>query len=440
MQKPITDRYIDNLEDDRLGRIDYILNLSDYLVKSFDDSEILKETSLTIGVYGEWGSGKTSVLKCIEKEIKKEPSKINTLWFNPWMYKDEEQIVLSLFKLLSKGRLSTAQANKLITPLLTMIFGVGKAALTLKGVPATGKFVDGTKEALGALFHKEDKDALELKESINKEFNKKDRPTIVFIDDVDRLSNSELKVLFKTVRLFADFSNVCYVLAFDQNAVAKSISSEYGSGKEDDGVNYIEKIINIPTELPKIKPENLYIYFKQHLLNNELPNNDFLKDIFVAKIHTARQAKRLANAYYISQFSTKELNQDEIFVLETLKLTNSWELDLLRELTRNLTNNDYSLNKDNFIKRLIGPINSFLKQTNEQMTFESQNGDLYFKNLTGYSMEELLKVVLGISLSTARGFQSGRSLSFQSIENSNIISEEFKKRVRILAYYFHFNL
>lgn len=49
-------------------------------------------TPLTIGVYGEWGSGKTSFLKMIDEALRKQD--IHPIWFNAWKYDQEDNLFL----------------------------------------------------------------------------------------------------------------------------------------------------------------------------------------------------------------------------------------------------------------------------------------------------------------------------------------------------------
>ncbi len=46
-------------------------------------------TPLTIGVFGTWGSGKTSLMKMIKKQL---PGKFTVAWFDAWKYDKEETL------------------------------------------------------------------------------------------------------------------------------------------------------------------------------------------------------------------------------------------------------------------------------------------------------------------------------------------------------------
>ena len=56
-----------------------------------------KDTPLTIGIFGEWGSGKTSFLKMVDRELSDEYN-ISPIWFNAWKYDKEENLWSALLQ------------------------------------------------------------------------------------------------------------------------------------------------------------------------------------------------------------------------------------------------------------------------------------------------------------------------------------------------------
>jgi Cdc6-like AAA superfamily ATPase len=55
-----------------------------------------ENTPLTVGIYGEWGNGKTSFLMMVEEELKKKS--IFPIWFNAWKYEQEENLWVALIQ------------------------------------------------------------------------------------------------------------------------------------------------------------------------------------------------------------------------------------------------------------------------------------------------------------------------------------------------------
>lgn len=78
-----------------------------------------------------------------------------------------------------------------------------------------------------------------------------EHPIIVVLDDIDRLSTSEIRDVFKLVRLTASFPNVSYVLAFDRARVESALGEEGIPGRD-----YLEKILQVAVDLPQI-PEQV---------------------------------------------------------------------------------------------------------------------------------------------------------------------------------------
>jgi len=70
----------------------------------------------------------------------------------------------------------------------------------------------------------------------------------VVIDDIDRLTPEETRQLFTVIKALADFPNVIYLLAFDREVAAQAISEQTGMP----GERYLEKIIQVPFELPPV--------------------------------------------------------------------------------------------------------------------------------------------------------------------------------------------
>lgn len=57
----------------------------------------------TIGIYGKWGEGKTLVLEMVCEQIKKDDkNNLEIIHFNPWLFKDQESLLLNFFVVLGK--------------------------------------------------------------------------------------------------------------------------------------------------------------------------------------------------------------------------------------------------------------------------------------------------------------------------------------------------
>jgi predicted KAP-like P-loop ATPase len=99
-----SDKSVSRLKDDSFQRYGFAKRIAE-LIKSNTN-----EDSLVIGIYGRWGEGKTSVMNFISTELKKDKKNV-LVKFNPWMFNNEDQLLLSFFQELAIG-LNTSMKSK----------------------------------------------------------------------------------------------------------------------------------------------------------------------------------------------------------------------------------------------------------------------------------------------------------------------------------------
>nr|VFJ91792.1 MAG: KAP family P-loop domain-containing protein [Candidatus Kentron sp. LFY] len=201
--------------------------------------------SITIGLYGPWGDGKTSILNFIEAAAKENDSVI-VVRFNPWLFGNVESLLPGFFEVLAE-----ALDTKLITK------GEKLGGFISKSAPGIASTVgmDGLGNAVGAFLH--GPDMMKLRNRIEKALEKAKKRVLVMIDDMDRLEKAEIQVIFKLVRLVADFDHTAYILAFDKDIVAASLSENYSGARGRPGEQFLEKIIQVPLHLPAIPVREL---------------------------------------------------------------------------------------------------------------------------------------------------------------------------------------
>lgn len=198
------------------------------------------KSSIVIGIYGFWGYGKTTVMNFVEFELK-ENQNINILKFNPWRFTNEEEMLLGFYHsiaiLLGKSEdTNWEKFGKWIGKNLrwiASIFKQGEALTEFSKLLTTGGIE-------------------EKKKRINTLIEKTGKKIVILIDDIDRLDKDEVQALFRLVKLNADFNNTTYILAFDDEMVAAALQEKYGSNDRESGRSFLEKIIQVPLQLPAI--------------------------------------------------------------------------------------------------------------------------------------------------------------------------------------------
>jgi predicted KAP-like P-loop ATPase len=83
--------------------------------------------------------------------------------------------------------------------------------------------------------------------AVDKALAKLEKPIVVVLDDIDRLSTSEIRDVFKLVRLTASFPNIVYIVAFDRERVEEALSEQGVPGRA-----YLEKILQVAVDLPVV--------------------------------------------------------------------------------------------------------------------------------------------------------------------------------------------
>ena len=99
-------------------------------------------------------------------------------------------------------------------------------------------------------------DVQEKRRTLEKLLQDAGKRILIMIDDIDRLDDGEIATVFKLVKLAADFDHTAYILAFDQQVVAKALAKRY-SDTDSSGTSFIEKIVQVPLELPPADPSEL---------------------------------------------------------------------------------------------------------------------------------------------------------------------------------------
>jgi predicted KAP-like P-loop ATPase len=203
---------------------------------------------VVVGVLGAWGSGKTSFINLARAEFKK--AKVPILDFNPWMFSGAEQLVQSFFSELSaqlKVRPGLEEIGKGLE-------SYGEIFSGLTWLPFVGPWIEQGQEGaklLADLLQRKKEGIAGHRKRVENALGKLERPILIVLDDIDRLNTTEIRDIFRLVRLTANFPNVIYILAFDRKRVEQALSEQGIPGRA-----YLEKILQVGMDLPAV-PEQV---------------------------------------------------------------------------------------------------------------------------------------------------------------------------------------
>ena len=245
----ISDSPIKTMKDDLLNRKEFSKNLADAII-----AHNSKE-ALAIGINGKWGSGKTSVLNMViesidsRKEIKDQTLIIK---FNPWLCSDITQLISQFFIQITS---QIKSEKKRFTELYKLI---NDYAEVLSIIPYAGKVISTlVQKQTQNYLNKTEKNLQSIKTSIVDHLTKEDIKIVVTIDDIDRLSSGEICAVFQLIKSLADFPRTVYVLAMDQCVVVQALNEV----QRGNGLEYLQKIIQVPFDLPAPNSEDIYKVF-----------------------------------------------------------------------------------------------------------------------------------------------------------------------------------
>ena len=312
--------------EDQYGRI----KLVDKLAHVINEKTKAHHRCFTIGIYGAWGEGKTSVLNLLKEKL----NSINNVYqcsFNPWMLSDQESIMQEFFVVLQHS-LKLNKVPELIEKIKR--YG-GLISYVVKGL---GYLLDSTllpgasivSSSISQRLNEvrdvlpEQKPLNEQKKEINAALKTANTHVVVYIDDLDRLDKDEMRIVFRLIRQVADFDNVIYVIAMDHDMVTRSLNAFYeGEGNVNAGQAFLEKIIQMPILLPRIKPNVLRQYATKKLIDI-LPDQESLAEVLTylcTLFNTKREWNRYLNQLsVVIEFGARELNMFDVCLIEAIKV------------------------------------------------------------------------------------------------------------------------
>lgn len=296
----------------------------DYLIQTVQN--IIMDDNLlpaSIGVYGDWGSGKSSLMYMCKDRLTKKDKNIKCLVFNGWLFENYEDaktaILGTILDEISKEESLSQKAKDIINGLYKSIdkFKLVKGALKygtdffLTG--GMGSLFSVTASQFFKLFQENvDKPDLEdIRSNIFDELNNKElredirkfqkefatlleeskiNRLVVFIDELDRCRPDTILDTLEAIKLFLFEGKVAFVIGADERHISYAVKSKFKDIEGiqiDIGKEYLEKLIQYPIRIPRLNADEVEIYIACLLLQSELKEDNF--DKVLSWINTKKQ-------------------------------------------------------------------------------------------------------------------------------------------------------
>ena len=302
------------------------------------------QDSLTIQLRGEWGSGKSSVLNMLKNSLEEDSEKGPlVMYFNPWNFSTKNELIKSFFKELSvifKENMGDEEFSKL-NDFLNLIMSSVVSLTPLFGADSFFSIIANIFSNILIWISKrsvDEKNLVDVKNKLNSLLIKNNRKIVVMVDDIDRLTNIEIEQVFQLTKSIADFSNMIYILAYDEKYAITAL--------ENNGIHqpkeYIKKINQLQLDIPKTNKLNLKeIFFERisEIIKKNHLNFDYyiIEDIYYSYLTNYFSTIRDINRYLNTLSFYLPLIKERVYINDFLRLTilQVFEYDIYLKIKNN---------------------------------------------------------------------------------------------------------
>lgn len=407
----------------------------DYLIDITKD--IIENDSLspcTIGVYGDWGSGKSSLVEMILKDYEGKEDFL-CLKFNGWLFEDYDDAKNALLgnildKIKEKRKLSAKAKTKLKKLFKNLDYidlaskgikygadfflsgGIGTMAeLTMKGIideaKSAGQDLDSEviKKVFESTFKKEEvrKNLREFHEDFEELLKEtKIKKLIVFIDELDRCNHDTILETLEAIRLFLFAKGTSFIIGADERQVMYAVRKKFPEVKGnqiDIGKEYLEKMIQYPIKIPQLGSNEVEFYITCLLF----------QDVFQSEYSEIIEfIKKEKNKDFLNFEITFDLIKNEFLSLdeEKIKDTISLSKQLSSVLSKSLNGNP------RHCKRFLNSLSMRLKMA------KFKGIELDKKALTKIMLIEYFKETVFKQIGELQANENGKPKELELVENN----------------------
>lgn len=290
-----------------------------------------EKESFVMGLSGEWGSGKTSIINMTLKYIQKNSKKLHNnekpiiIRFNPWNFSNQNQLLSQFFRelIIKLGKTNYENIQNIAKKLEIYANFFEPIGLAFPPIGLAVRAVKKYATSVKSLATYKLNDLEGIRKDLDNSLSKQKHKIIIVIDDIDRLNGLEIRQIFQLVKLLANFPNTIYILEFDKKVVSKSLENDVS---DDYSLQYLEKIVQVIFEVPKISEIEIDLILKQEI---EELIGDYVKKVNIRTWNTyyyeglrslfknIRDVKRYINTLELGF----ELLKDDVIIEDLLAIT-----------------------------------------------------------------------------------------------------------------------
>jgi hypothetical protein len=334
----------------------------DQYADAFSKIILQSDPRFAIGIFGRWGSGKTTLMQAIRREVCKDP-RVVPVDFNAWRYEREENLIVPLLDMLrdelvrwADERAPDRSLKERALEAAAKVKKASRAVLAGVTLKAKGAVFAGPEASLdlGKVLDRLDAQAegeerktesfyhacfAKLREATKGFAGANTQRIVVFIDDLDRCMPETALQVLESMKLFFDVDGFIFVVGLDDAVIRQLVNARYRSGTADgdaliSGSEYLKKIFQVPFTLPQITPERLGSLLTAERLG-DLPAEQLQEvqdrlgphlGVVVAESGVnPREVRRYINAYTLQRMTNPKLAEEAVLGFQTILFRADWE-------------------------------------------------------------------------------------------------------------------
>lgn len=233
----------------------------------------------SVGIYGDWGSGKSSLMHMCIKKLESD-RKAKCLMFNGWLFESYSDAKLALLN--GANWLLTGGVGALAGIAMDSVFSVirNKAPELVEKIGEekdTTSMQQAIKDELNDKALRDDIREFQEKFAELIEESKIDR-LVIFIDELDRCRENTILETLEAMKLFMFTGKVAFIIGADERHISYAVKSKFKDVEGiqiDIGKEYLEKLVQYPIHIPRMDIDETEVYIASLLLSAELKEENF---------------------------------------------------------------------------------------------------------------------------------------------------------------------
>jgi predicted KAP-like P-loop ATPase len=298
---------------------------------------------ISVGVFGGWGTGKSTVLRLVEAQLPAgEASKILLVKFDAWLYQGFDDARAALMEVVSSALLQRAEKEKTFLDKakefagrvnyfrglgmiadfgVGMAFGIPPGLLTRAGGLISSAIAGSATHEQAAQVKDDVVDAGKELKALVKPVEKRTPPKeidafrrefgelleglnvtlVLFIDNLDRCLPDAAIGTLEAVRLFLFMPRTAFVIAADEGMIRHSVAKHFDDPETSHVRDYLDKVIQVPLRVPQVGVEDLRAYMYSLLVGRATPASLVATQ---ARLMTALQGAWKGDTFERSEIAT----------------------------------------------------------------------------------------------------------------------------------------